>query len=641
VTFSAFRPKRLCGIFLAALSLSILGCGAGNLSPNSPLAGGHLRGSLHGGQQPISGSSLQLYAAGTTGYGSNATALLSSPVITDATGSFSITGDYTCPSSTSQLYIVARGGNPGLAPGTNNPAIALMAALGPCSLHGSQYTLDPNSFISINEVTTVASVYALAAFMDGNAAHVGASSTNAVGLANSFQLVNNLVNTTTGAALSATPAGNGTAPQAAINTLANIVASCVNSDGTGSTCTALAAAATPSGGTAPTDTIQGIFNVARNPANNVSALFALAPPTPPFQPALSAAPNDWTLQLVYTTVQLDSRGNGASQSAIAIDSQGDVWISNEFTTSDNTASSASELASNGTILSGPAGYTGGGLDRPNSVAIDPSGNAWFTSDLTSNLFKFSNNGTPLSGSAGFAHCGGSTPGLAIDGFGNVWCGSLSKFDNNGNLLSGSGYTGGGISYVKSISVDSSENIWVANADSRTYISSVSKLTNGGVPLSVPVGYASNNLTEFWSIANDSAGNVWIANAAPESSVYKLANDGTILSGSSGYAGGGLSRPNGIAIDGAGNAWATSFIFMGPPPTYCSVVKFGPDGTLLSGSTGFSLTPPGTPVGDAVDGSGNVWIAMSETNVMELIGAATPVVTPLSVGVKNGTLGTRP
>jgi len=33
--------------------------------------------------------------------------------------------------------------------------------------------------------------------------------------------------------------------------------------------------------------------------------------------------------------------------------------------------------------------------------------------------------------------------------------------------------------------------------------------------------------------------------------------------------------------------------------------------------------------------------MASNNVIEIIGAAAPVVTPLSLGVKNGTLGTRP
>jgi hypothetical protein len=35
------------------------------------------------------------------------------------TGSFTITGDYTCPSGSSEVYLVAAGGNPGLGSGTN------------------------------------------------------------------------------------------------------------------------------------------------------------------------------------------------------------------------------------------------------------------------------------------------------------------------------------------------------------------------------------------------------------------------------------------------------------------------------------------------------------------------------------------
>jgi hypothetical protein len=45
-------------------------------------------------------------------------------------------------------------------------------------------------------------------------------------------------------------------------------------------------------------------------------------------------------------------------------------------------------------------------------------------------------------------------------------------------------------------------------------------------------------------------------------------------------------------------------------------------------------------GIAVDGAGNVWMACP-TYLVEFVGAATPVVTPISVGVKNNTLGTRP
>jgi hypothetical protein len=46
-----------------------------------------------------------------------------------------------------------------------------------------------------------------------------------------------------------------------------------------------------------------------------------------------------------------------------------------------------------------------------------------------------------------------------------------------------------------------------------------------------------------------------------------------------------------------------------------------------------------PQGIATDPSGDIWITSG--SVIEFIGASTPVVTPLSVGVKNHTIATRP
>ena len=669
MTFSALLPQRLCGFFLIALCLSILGCGA-NVPSTSPVAGGRLRGNIHGGQQPITGSTIQLYAAGTTGYGASATALLSSPVVTDATGSFTITGDYTCPSSSSQLYIVARGGNPGLAPGTNNAAIALMAALGPCSLHGGQYTLDPNEFISINEVTTVASVYALAAFMGGDATHVGTSSTNAVGLANAFQIVNNLVNTTTGAALSVTPAGNGTPPQAAINTLGNIVASCVNSTGTTGPCIALAAAATPSGGTAPTDTIQGIFNVARNPGNNVSALYVLSSATPPFQPTLSVAPNDWVLAVTYTNV------GPAPFDAMAIDASGNAWFTNALS---GGPYSVSELSSNGAVLSGSNGYTGGGLSAPAGIAIDPAGNVWVPS--TGNVVKFSSSGTVLSGANGFTGGGLNTPGgIALDGQGNAWVSdtgskSVIKLGNGGNILSGaSGFSPGTGITPEGVGVDGVGNVWMGT-DSGV----VMELSNSGTVISGS-GYT---VTDFGPqvMAFDGSGNAWtntglghpVSSAFGLNNVAKLSSSGAQLSPSGGYANcvspgivGDLNilclywAPNAFALDGAGNVWSEAVWLtrvngrVPNPMISGAVAEMSNTGTILSGAKGYTGTttlgllspiggpgPGSVPRSIAIDGGGNVWVLLSSGTVAEFIGAATPVATPFSLGVKNGTLGSRP
>ncbi len=661
VTFSALLPHRLCGIFLTALSISILGCGA-NVASINPIAGGQLRGNVHGGQQPISGSSLQLYAAATTGYGAAATALLSSPVVSDANGGFTITGDYTCPSSTSQLYIVATGGNPGLAPGTNNAAIALMAALGPCSLHGGGYTLDPNSFILINEVTTVASVYALAAFMGSDATHLGTSSTNATGLANSFSLVNNLVNVTTGTALAVTPAGNGTAPQATINALGNIMAACVNSDGTGTACAALAAAATPSGGAAPTDTIQGILNVARNPANNVSTLYGLVTATPPFQPALAAAPNDWVVSVTYTAGGLGGVANPLfTTQRVAIDALGNVWIPNSVSAGQ---SNVVELSSNGAVLSGSGGYTGGGLTAPTSIAIDATGNVWVPG--SGNVVKFSNSGTVLSGANGFTGGGLNQPSaIALDGQGNAWVSdegskSVIKLDNHGGILSGASGFQIGTGYPTGVAIDGSGNAWVGNGSA-----TVTEFSNNGTLLSGSAGYP---ITDTLGVAIDASGNAWL-NVQMNTGFFELSPSGVQLGGHSNcYPPGPQTRglqyyvncyysvPNVFALDGAGNVWGVVTFQWNPvshPPTQeysTAVAEVTNTGTIVSGKLGYAGSTSLGSVGQflnvsvqgiAIDGGGNVWVILSNNTVAEFVGAATPVVTPFSLGVKNGTLGSRP
>ena len=83
------------------------------------------------GAAPIAGAAVQLYGAGTTGNGSAATALLTSAIITDATGSFSVPAGYPCPTETSELYVVVRGGSVGNA--AANASIALATAPGVCN----------------------------------------------------------------------------------------------------------------------------------------------------------------------------------------------------------------------------------------------------------------------------------------------------------------------------------------------------------------------------------------------------------------------------------------------------------------------------------------------------------------------------
>ncbi len=651
--FSRHTP--LASIAGTLLSLFALSCATG-IPPGGTLAGPRLTGHLHGGQQPIAGAAIQLYSAGTSGYGQGATPLLSPAAVTDANGNFSTSTSYVCPSSSTELYLVATGGNPGLAPGTNNPGMAMMAALGSCKLVGNQYLPDPAAFVNIDEVTTVASVYALSAFMDPATGQIGASGNNAVGIANAFATVNNLVDISTGQARSVTPAGNGTVPLARINSLADILAPCVNSNGSGTACNALFAAATPAGGATPTNTLQATLNIAQHPSAEVLALFNQGSTMAPFQPTLPAPPSDWTLAINYT-------GGGLANSvSLDIDASGNIWVANNGLTSN--AGSIIELSNAGAILSGPSGFTApGGVGNPSGIAIDPAGNAWLAS---ASVFKFSSTGALVSGPAGFTAPSLNGPrAVAIDGVGNAWVPSFSsgspipanvvKFANDGTVLSpGGGFTAPGLTSPLALAIDASGDAWVTSQAN----GSVTKFSSTGEILS---GNGYTGGTNFFSpgpIAIDNAGNAWISDVlSPQ--VVKISSTGTPLSDASGFRTCVESPQNTppptlecssfsggpVAIDGAGNAWLRytyrTVTANFHRTDFFALQEMASDGTVLSGLYGYNADPSFLATGIAIDSSGNLWATSSFGRVLELVGAATPVTTPLSVAVRDHKLATRP
>jgi hypothetical protein len=413
--------------FIQALVAATAVCGAGLMtgctsgfnasSPPVVQPGVALKGAVHGGQQPIAGAAVYLYAANTTAYSGATSNLLTSPVFSDAGGNFSLTGKYNCTPG-QQFYIVSVGGNPGAGV---NSAAALMAGLGDCS------NLNANTFIQINEVTTVATAYALAPFM-ADYAHVGSSATNTAGLSRAFQNVNKLANISSGFAGGPMLPAGATLPTAEIYTLANIVAACINSTGgvagDGSACGTLFADVTPAGGTAPVDAIGLALALAKNPTLNVGLTFNYATATSPFNPQLASAPSDWTLSITY------SAGGLNHPKTTTVDTAGNIWVANS---GNNTVSLISQT---GAPVSGSP-FSGNGLNAPAVVAIDSTGNAWV------------------------ANKGGS---------------AVSAFTASGTAMSGSPFNGSGtISAPSAIAIDAPGNIWIANSGNKT----ITELNSGG------------------------------------------------------------------------------------------------------------------------------------------------------------------
>jgi sugar lactone lactonase YvrE len=589
-------------------------------------------------------------------------------VTTVAGGAFYITGDYTCTGG-QQVYLYALGGSSGS--GTNLSS-GLLAALGTCpgTVGSTGNTFSSSLYVVMNEVSTIATAYAFAGFAT-DALHVSSSGTTLAkkGIANAFLNTSILETLSTGVALTLTPSTVASVPQATIDTLANILAACVNTNGvvsgpTNPTACYTLFTNTLSGGTTgtqPTDTATAAINMAHNPGANITALYALSTATPPFSPALTAQPNDFT-------VWVNSNPSGTSlvgaPVSLAIDGSGDAWILNN-TPFFSQPGGVTEASSSTVVLSGggSGNFTAGNgswiNSSPQGMAIDLSGNAWIALTDGSGVMELSSSGTPHSGTP-YTGSGLSGPiSVAIDGSGNAWIAdsatsAITELNSSGVGSSFSPLTGNGMDGTSAIAVDGAGNVWAASAGGFK----VSKWSSSGSNLGFCSGGSINDPV---GIAIDSSGNVWLANAGGNSVTEVIGSTDT-ASAASPITGGGLNNPQAIAIDGSGNVWVAN-------SGNNSVTELSSAGTLLSGSNGYTGGAiAGTqlngvsdytggamfrPDAIAVDGSGDVWIGSAGNNpsqsfVTVLIGAATPVITPIAAGLPStptsgGTsnLGTRP
>jgi hypothetical protein len=617
-------------IFPLCCSALITGCGAGTAA--SP--GGEtqtITGRVHGGQQPVSSAAIQLYTVGSTGLASAATPMLTRAVSSESDGSFDISDAYTCGESSTgdtigsgsdQVYIVATGGNPGLNPAVDNKALVLMAALGSCS------SLPSASYVEINEVTTAAAAWALAPFIT-SATQAGASSTDPDGITNAFLDAALLADTTSG--LAATIPSNLTIETGKLYALADALSSCVNSDGT-TGCTKLFSAATPSGGTAPTDTLGAALNIVKHPGQNVAAVFGAIPSTPPFVTSPMNQPNDWTMSLTVT-------GGGLFiPTALGVDAQNNVWVANQD-------SPLSEFNAQGSPIT-DTGYGSMQIAQVFGLAIDSSGDVWVTN------YNGGGHGsiTEFSGSTS------STPGtilgayttdvfypyaISADTGGKVFVAqdgssAAAVYNSSGMLVNGS--LGSGVNpddHPQGIAVDANDGFWLPSSGV-----SLTHYDSTGTVIS-----QSNCCEETYGVATDASGNAWVADYLGGTSltgaIAEIAGDAvpanagdTLLYKSEG----GINHPAFVAIDGAQNVWVTNYRgasfseFAGNGANVATV----PAGTALSptvgvnGTGGFGLDANlNSPFGVVPDRAGNLWISNEgNNNLVMFFGLAAPTVTPL-------------
>lgn len=570
-----------------------------------------LGGTLQGGGGPVAFSLITIYAAGISGYGQGSVVGLG---FTDANGK--IFAAYIGKAA-QQLYLVATGGFVGSSR-TYDTALAMSAPLGSVAAAPASVT--------VNEATTVAAAYALSAFLDNSGQGFGTSPGNVTGLTNAVAVFANLASTATGTAATSLVSGaSGTPPAATVNTLANILASCIaTGSNSSSQCTSLFNAATPAGGAAPATTLAAALNIARNPGNSAGTLFALAG-SGPFQPALTAAPNDWTMAISYSGGNIDS---SSVPSGIAIDAAGNAWVASQI-------SNGSVNGGQGFVLSlSPQGVQGSpftdSIVNPGPVAIDATGTVW-VGDGTNTVSAFSS-GASVAGSP-FSGGGLEAPaGLSIDRSGNVWVVSTQQSGLT-ELPAATAHTpvnvpvvdGGTIGAVNlsTVAVDNAGDIYTTDASNNLLVALSADDPTQQLPGSP---FSGGGINEPFGMAIDLAGNLWLANAGGAGVTEFVASGGSLLPVQ--YTSNDLGLPGAVATDGAGTAWFANR----DSASKFGVVPISSTGVALAGSAG-TFTGGGTivrvPASVAIDASGNLWLGGSFTgNVVELVGAAKPVKTPI-------------
>lgn len=611
-----------------------------------------ISGQVLGAGAPIANSTVTLWAASP-----GAPAQLAQ-THTDADGRFTLPAS-AAPGGDVSLYLVAAGGQPTANKGSGeNPAIALMSVLGG----------KPPAHVVVNEMTTVASVWTHAQFLDG-AAIKGPALSLRIASGN----VPNFVDLETGGwgSVILDPLNSTETPTMAnFATFSTLLAGCVTQV-KADACKSLFAAATPPSGQVPTDTLAAAHAVARNAAYKPERLFALLDafyPVPqgktlrstPFLPYLSYAPSAWVMPLKFTGGGLTAPGK------IMFDSEGDAWAGANFIVGSQGSDALwdgnmAEFAPNGRALSpAPTGFAGGGLEGPGfGTAIDANDRVWITSTTGQTISLFDKNGKPLSPPEGYNFNGqlGVMQSIIVTPSGDVWAvdfgkdqvvylpkGDPSKVKFFCQAPAGTPNKDGPckLNGPFHLAIDQQDRIWITNAvgDTATRFpasdpSKVEVLPTGG--------YSGKGM------AIDSQGNAWITNTLGEGgldlkvklellelkltgrsaafhsvlynylhshrglgSISMLRPDGSPAPGSP-FNGGGAWGSWGVVIDGDDQVWSSNFGSDGSITHLCGArTETCPPGM----KTGDPISPPGGYVGGGmepltdigIDPAGNVWVA---------------------------------
>jgi hypothetical protein len=539
-----------------------------------------LKGQVIGGGAPIANSTVTLWAA------SAGAPKQLAQVRTGADGRFVLNATGAAGKD-AILYLVAKGGQPAAnKAGGNNPTIALMTVLG---------TFAPKT-VTINELTTVASAFTSARFINGESV-----SGNPLGLRIAAGNAPNLVDPTTGkyGKVILDPINlTQTTTMANLNTLGSLITAyfTVADDKWRSR---FLKASTPTGGATPKNTLEAMAGIAREPWADPKSLYALfdeAYPQPkdgarrsaPFVPYLAYVPDDFVLSLCFA-------GGGVSANGrFMFDAEGNLWSGQNWMPGSQSGVNKSigggvvKFTPNGTALSPPlTGFIGMGIDGVGWGTAVTKDRVWISS-FNGKILVMDFNGNPAASESDFPFKEKflGLMGIGVAANGDVWIADGSNnqllFFPGGRIKDGRIVKVAGLKSPFDIVIDSQNRVWVANSSSDTVVRFPANDPTKVESFRAGIGVR--------ALALDSKENVWVA------SNMDLQTPQPVL-------------PDGISImEQFKLITAAMFKYvMGPPARPTGAVNMiRPDGTQPA-PMGFTGEAINIPWGLNVDGNDDVWV----------------------------------
>jgi hypothetical protein len=542
------------------------------------------------------------------------------------------------------LYLVASGGVPKASKaGGDNPALVLLAVL----------QSNPPASVTINELTTVASAFTAARFING-----GAISGDPLGLRIAAGNTPNLVDLETGGwGKVIVDPGNSTwtTTLANFDTLGSLITAfaTVANDDWG---TRFFTASTPTAGATPKNTLEAMAGIARTPWANPGALYALfdeAYPLPapdgrrsaPFAPYLVYPPPDFTLSLWF------GGGGSYSNGNMVFDAEGNMWCGQNWLAGSqsgvrkSTGGGLIKFSPNGTALS-PAitGFTGMGVDGigwGTAVALDKVWVASFNGAI--GVHDFQGRTIGKESDIPFAGKTGGLMGVGVAANGDVWIADGTKnqllFFPGGRVKDGRIVNVAGLASPFGIAIDAQNRVWVSNSQANTVIRFPADDPSKVETFKVGIGAR--------GVALDSKGNLWVASVmSPDfplppiptgvsimqqfalilealkknieagkktGTVNMISADGTQANPEGFTGGGNMNAGWGIVVDGNDDVFAASGLGRG----IVMLAGVGTPGNLIHYFQGGTLQIP--TIG-SIDPAGNLWVANNWNSVEAATGA---------------------